>query len=198
MNIIAFLLICCAKSSLYSCAENEAFDTKMRLYGLSFPLPQVLPVTNQIITFQIQDHETNVRTLDIVQAKLSEFKQISQFDAITKYITLVSSMNYSTIIQKEWAFKITINQGTMMQQSIMAKIINKNITVTIKSATAIQQIPTFFETKTVCARTGRRKYGIAGPRKKVCNDHSVPRGLTMDEILFVKNRLIRKLDEVQI
>ena len=76
--------------------------------------------------------------------------------------------------------------------SISANIEKETVFFSGNSLKIEQQIPILYETKEVCARTGRRRFVIAGPRSKECYIQQIPRGLNEQEIAEVKQSLINK------
>ncbi len=176
---------------------------KIKSNGDIFAPVTVHPIISKTITFTMYNYTNNDTSLAFIKSKIqevgiTEFNEIQTINEISNYILFALDLNQSSILQMRWNFKITQSLGVMTQCYILATIFNKNVTIVGNSATAEQQIPTFYTTKEVCSRTGSRKYGLVGPRNLECSYVQVPRGITADEIETVKNRLIQKLDETKI
>ena len=114
-----------------------------------------------------------------------------------KEISLQIDLPDTQIRHLKWKVSITPILGTLKLYSITAEITNSDVLITGKYMQINQQIPSVFNVEKVCEKTGSRKYGIVGPRKKVCYDHQVPRGLTNDEINLVAQNLRFKISEAQ-
>lgn len=181
---------------------SNIINNRRKLLQEIFPPVVVHPLISKNVSFIMLNHTNNTDSIDLIRSKVhevktSEFDETQTIEEITKYILFALDLNQSTIIHMQWNFKITVKVGIMTQSYIMASIFNKNITLTSKSITAEQSIPPFYTTETVCARTGRRKYGFAGPRSMECSNVIVPRGINAQEIELVKTRLTQKLDEIK-
>jgi hypothetical protein len=107
---------------------------------------------------------------------------------LNKIQYLTSNGKYETM---QWTFTITKNLGKLSFINIFAKSDNGKIYVSGSEKEYSTTIPKLTEKKTTCARTGNRKFGVAGPRSMECNDVIVERGITLDEIEEVQNFLIK-------
>ncbi len=168
-----------------------------------FPPPTVMPIVSNTISFTMYNFTDNSTSLDFIKSKvqevaITEFNQTETINEISNYILFALDLNQSSILQMRWNFKITQRLGLMTKCYILATIINRNVTLIGNSATAEQQIPTFYTTENVCSHSGSRKYVFGGPRSIECSNVQVPRGLTPEEIETVKNRLVQKLDDTKI
>jgi hypothetical protein len=111
---------------------------------------------------------------------------------ISREITL--SIGISTTVQSmRWEFEIVGNIGTLNVVKINAEITESKVHITGGVIRLEQQIPIMYKTEERCARTGPRRYGVAGPRSLECDYHNIPRGLTGDEITKVNEALTSKV-----
>jgi len=98
----------------------------------------------------------------------------------------------------KWQLKINLSLGVLKVIDISAKarVTNGGRTLLIvgKAFEIHQAIPQVFATQQQCHK-GKRKYGIAGPKKDICNTIQVPRGLNGDEINQVNQALINKIPD---
>jgi hypothetical protein len=123
------------------------------------------------------------------------------FDGIAKEISL-SLIADNQIGRLKWERSITVNLGILKVLNIAATIKqtqypNLSVTITTKIALIRQPIPAVYNSEVRCARTGSRKYLIAGPRDRECNTIYVPRGLNQGEIDIVNNALNARLPDAQ-
>lgn len=96
---------------------------------------------------------------------------------------------------KSWEFVIENHIGKL-KMLYMEMVMQDNMVMFRGSLISGNvNIPTIYSMKEICARTGKRKYGIVGRRKMVCKNHHIERGLTMNEINIVSNYLKDKMTD---
>jgi hypothetical protein len=131
----------------------------------------------------------------------------SSFETSLKnYISDIDNLNLNQIIKEiylsygsvktiKWEFNINNNQGILKVFSLNALITDNNIHLTGGSIILEQKIPYIAKQEQQCARTGERRYGVAGPRSLECNYYDIARALNGDELLSINQALMAKLPE---
>src|SRR5580700_2983583 len=126
---------------------------------------QVGPVAKYNFAFNIADQRNDPTTLMRSFANNKLHVPSGDLDKIAKDIILSMGIEGSQTRHMKWSFHVTNTVGTLSIYEIHALISASQVHVTGASATMTQQIPALYDVREQCARTGKRKYGIAGPRK---------------------------------
>ncbi len=99
---------------------------------------------------------------------------------------------------RELRWQLKINQGTGVMRVIDVSAkgrVNGNgrtLTMVGKACQINQAIPQIFDQQQQCHQ-GKRKFGIAGPKKNICNTIQVPRGPNAAEINEVNQAMINRI-----
>jgi hypothetical protein len=117
---------------------------------------------------------------------------------IASDIILAMEIDGSIVKHRKWHVSITQNIGTILMYAIQATISEHRISIVGHNQLLTQHIPTMYETHEQCQRSGRRRYGIAGPRRNVCHTYTVQRGLYPEEINQIQNALTSKASELRV
>jgi hypothetical protein len=177
--------------------------------GLTLGEPKITVATKYDTKFTIPQTATNM--VSILQNNNNIATVPHNFlNTMAKEIMLIAYNNDMTDISiqhKTWQFTIRNDIGMIQVFSINALITNhensqehnlKQVHITGYLASISVSIPKVYEQKQVCARTGRRRYGVAGPRANVCHTHNVERGLHNNEIDLIYSTLISGYDKAQV
>lgn len=114
-------------------------------------------------------------------------------------ILLASGQTDTEIRHKRWSFTMTTNFGELEMIDLVANIDGTSVKIDGTIVKLTQPIPTVYEVKEHCARTGRRRgFFRLGRRSMVCVNHNVPRGLTAQEINEVNQSLLNKAGTLKI
>jgi hypothetical protein len=119
-----------------------------------------------------------------------------RFTELTNLISQSLDLNGTQFKSLRWKCVITKSFGQLDIVTLVAKIFEESVGFVVDSASIYQPYHTPQECKTSCARSGKRKFGVAGPRKKKCHTHCESRGLTGQEITFVQNELLKSVPDV--
>jgi hypothetical protein len=161
----------------------------MILQSQAISVGPVVVANKQIAEWKFKSMEELIAYNDEINKKL-EIYGISNFetDNILKKIQyLTKEGKYES---KQWTFTITKNLGKLSIININAKIDDGEISIGGTEKEYSTNIPKLTKQEVVCARTGSRRYGFAGPRSMECHTVIVERGITSDEIDEVRNILI--------
>jgi hypothetical protein len=154
---------------------------------------KISEVIGQEFNFDAQKMETS-EIVSVIQQNFEshELKEINSnmIKTMGQEIFLTLGMIETQIHHLNWELTITPHVGTLKIYRITAEIEGTKIKIIGKYIQLEQDIPSMFDTKEHCERSGRRKYGIAGPRKMKCHTYQVPRGLNQQEIDLVTSNLI--------
>jgi|LakMenEpi03Aug12_release.lakeMendotaPanAssembly.Ray.scaffolds.fasta_scaffold99465_1 hypothetical protein len=127
----------------------------------------------------------------IVQSHYDSIVQIYGKDATDRIIQEVSYMAKNSDYRSEkWTLQIDRDNGVLEVFVLIAHVGSDSIKFSGGRGIITQPIPPVFDTKQVCARTGNRKYGIAGPRTEECHTITIGRGLNSYEIDLVQKNLM--------
>jgi hypothetical protein len=163
---------------------------------------KVFPViTNEIkfIANTNSGHDAIITTINH-QIANTDFSELNNgfLQTVVKDISLAIGMPNTIVHHLRWETIISSNMGTMKVYSVTAHIDNFNINLISKYVKLEQQIPDQFETREHCARTGSRRYGIAGPRSRECYYYQIKRDLHPDEIELINQNLLNKINDAKI
>ncbi|AYV76183.1 MAG: hypothetical protein Terrestrivirus5_5 [Terrestrivirus sp.] len=193
-QVISTICLCC----LFVSAVSGSFESdNMRIvWKRPFSLDPVIvhPVKKYNFTF---NRKPEIISTDIsLTIRQNGFDEISdiQMEQISTEIMLAWVTGINTNVKTiRWDFTVNNDQGFLHVVAINAAISNNQVKMTGGSITLEQKLPAMYNTEQKCARTGDRKYGVAGPRKNECQNHDVKRSLNPDELLQVNNALTSKL-----
>jgi hypothetical protein len=171
-------------------------DNMRIVWNKPFSLDPVIvhPVKKYNFTFNKKseiistDISATIRQNGLDEISEMQVQQIST-EIMLAWITGINT-NVKTI---RWDFTVNNDKGILHVVGINAAISNNQVQITGGSVTLEQKLPAMYNSEQKCARTGERKYGIAGPRKNECQNHDVQRSLNNDELLQVNNALTSKL-----
>jgi hypothetical protein len=160
-------------------------------YSFTLPEPTIIK-NNYVVDFGYHEIDSkklviyqnfDTRIHEYINKFLDEFKIIYNSD--DSYCTL------KTIISEFWIEEFIGSLSLLhLEISGTEKLVFKgNI---IKGQVSI---PPVYNRQAICSHTGSRRWLIAGPREIECSYHSVQRGLTVTEIMDVKNLLTNKINE---
>jgi len=107
-------------------------------------------------------------------------------------------MDHNPYHSLKWQLKINKALGVLRVIDISAKARPTNggrtLLIVGKAFEVHQSIPQVFAQQQQC-HAGKRKFGIVGPKKQICNTINVPRGLNGDEINQINQALINKIPD---
>ena len=114
---------------------------------------------------------------------------------VSSEIWLTLGIEKTSIHHLSWEFKIAPRLGMLKVVAFVADINDNKISIKSGSIRIEQEIPVLYEVKQSCARTGSRRYGVAGPRAMECNPYSVVRGLYDSEVALVTKSLYSRVGD---
>ena len=174
-----------------------------KVNAMSLESVVVSPVVNFESYFVVPTHDGNCAGLIVnnINNNLvsSQFADLPQdfINKISNEISLAIGLPDTNIHHMRWELSITPQVGSLKIFSVNAQINGNNVHVNGRMLNLVQPIPPFYEPKQVCARSGSRRFGIAGPRAMECYIHNVARGINQNEINHITNVLINKANEVK-
>lgn len=92
-------------------------------------------------------------------------------------------------VVKDWKLTVAIGQSELKVMELRANISKNSVKLQGGVAAITQAVPKLYDRHEHCARTGNRKYGIAGPRTRECSVSYPERGLRQNEIDLIRNVL---------
>lgn len=153
------------------------------------PTQKIILLDSDVKTSLINRFNLLKTNNELVASALSD----SHYQQIINQIAISSNVDGGISRSLQWQFEITGNHGNLRIIAIEAFIRYGLVTLYIDATQLSVLIPTQYDNIRHCARTGNRKYGLAGPRTNVCNDNYVARGLYPDEIQQVSDHLIKSI-----
>jgi len=167
--------------------------------ALNLPAPTI----TALVTHQFSYGVTPGQSIQSVTSKISNIQPALGF-ADANYLNQIGgdlkfhidAMEHTPYRSLTWTLKINRALGLLRVIQITATLQGDNRTLTLlgKYVEVTQPIPPVFDVQTVCHKGGR-KYGIAGPRKEICDNIQTPRGLNGQEIAEINQALVNMIPQ---
>nr|WBF71191.1 hypothetical protein [Megavirus caiporensis] len=119
-------------------------------------------------------------------------------NTISNEIYLAMGIDGVVVNHLKWNFNIIQSHGFLYMYSIKAHITNNEINISYQTIKLTQEIPVVYDSVQKCAKTGARRYVVAGPRDLECHTHYVPRGLNQNELNIISNNLMAAANNIKL
>lgn len=158
---------------------------------------RISPVINNQHDFIVNNVNTNAEIVENIIINLQTKIDHTMLKTISKEISMVIGLD-TKIHHFRWDLSINQNLGLLKILSITADVDKNNVNLVVKSVTLEQTIPKVYDLIEKCTNTGRRRYGICGPRHSECHIHHIERQLNEHEINLITQNLYSKVPEAKL